>query len=294
MRKWMLLCIAAGFLLGLAGVAGAHLGEMKFIFQFPDGFEPSQDGDLGDWDMVPDAYWVTADKMPNQFTAAVDLSDFNCRYAWGWNNTQNRLYFGGWIYDDMRHGSEHWSIEVDASHSGAEYDKSGENTLSTMSDEEFKRWRNARCQKYDFAYPQDPGGYIVRTKNAATWMIDLPWTAWGSAQLAGVPDDFETPDEVVQELMITPWEDLHWMGPDQSKIVDLEEGVIIGSEVNTGDKDADPGAYDDAYWRTFAGINAWAFADQFGDWLLAPVEEGLFPTAVESTTWGRIKSTFVK
>ena len=36
-------------------------------------------------------------------------------------------------------------------------------------------------------------------------------------------------------------------------------------------------------------------ADQFGDYLLAPIEEGLpdaGATAVEASTWGQIKSTF--
>jgi len=62
--------------------------------------------------------------------------------------------------------------------------------------------------------------------------------------------------------------------------------------VNRGDKDSDPAKYDDAYWSTFGGINAWKFADQYGDYLLAPVEEGL-PTAVATHTWGHIKSSFM-
>jgi len=288
MKKLVIFFVVLGFSVSLVVVAGAHLGEPKYVFQFPDHLIPVMDGDLSDWDIVPEAYWVTADKMHNQFSAAMDLSDLNARYAWAWNDTKNRLYFGCWRYDDMLHSTEHLSIQVDPSHCGLQYDKDWEG----YTEEETKRWRNARGQKYDFAGNIEGRELPIRTKNAATWMFDLPWTEWGWRQIEGIPNDFETSDAAEYELMITPWEDLHWMGPEQGKIVDLEEGMIIGAEVCIHDKDLDPGAYDEAYWSTFGGVNAWKFADQMGDWELAPVEAGLI--AVESVTWGRIKSTFVK
>lgn len=156
--------------------ADAHIGKPRYAFQFPDDMIPDvTDGDLSDWDIVPEAYWMTADKMTNQFGAPMDLSDFNCRFAWGWNPTTNKLYFGVWFYDDMAHGTEHWSIEVDASHSGAQYDG-----FEGMTEEEVKRWKNARAQKYDLAAPlTDPKkGYQCRVANAATWVME-PEVNWG-------------------------------------------------------------------------------------------------------------------
>lgn len=293
MKRISVVFVALFVAMSFVGAANAHLppGTTFFVFQWPDDRLPNIDGDISEWDIVPEVYWVTADEMFNQFGAAMDLSDFNSKYAWGWNATTNMLYFGGWIYDDMRHGTEHWSIEVDANHTGAQY-----RDVEGWTEEEKKRWQNAVAQKYDYAYPEDPKGYILRTANASTWSVEPPYAEWGARVVSGIPNDFETPDVIEQELAITPWEDLNWVGPEVSKIVPLTENRILGIEVNTGDKDADPGAYDDAYWSTCGGVNAWKFADQFGDFLLAPIEPGLFPgpTPVRDLTWGRIKTTFVR
>ena len=94
------------------------------------------------------------------------------------------------------------------------------------------------------------------------------------------------------EYAMVPFDDIHPDGPDASIEHKFAEGQIVGLEVNWGDKDADPGAYDDAYWSGFGGVGASRDADQFGDYLLAPVEAGLpVATAVETSTWGQIKTS---
>ena len=85
-----------------------------------------------------------------------------------------------------------------------------------------------------------------------------------------------------------PFDDIHPDGEAASIVHILEEGQIVGIEHNWGDKDAEPGTYDDAYWSVFGGVGASADADQFGDYLLAPPED--LPSAVADNTWGQIKS----
>ena len=114
---------------------------------------------------------------------------------------------------------------------------------------------------------------------------------WGGQFITGSPDNFE-PATMFVEIAFEPYDDVYPDDESQSTKHTFHEGDIVGLEVNRGDKDADPGSYDDAYWSTFGGVNAWEFADQFGDYLLAPVDTGT-PTAVESSTWGQMKSSFV-
>jgi hypothetical protein len=284
MKKIHVALIALVILAVSAGSAFGHIGETKFMFQFPDGLTPTLDGDPSDWDIVTDAYKINAENMFNQFAAPLDLGDFNAWVAWGYNLSENRAYLACWAFDDMAHGSEHFSVEVDWDHSGEQY------RAFEQGDDYEARWINAHNQKYDVAAPaQDPSGYFVKM-SGKEWVAEEPSTEWGGKFLTGAPDTFE-PAEFFVELRLTPWDDAHPDGPDASIQHVFKEGDIVGLEVNRGDKDADPGAYDDAYWSTFGGVNAWEFADQFGDYLLAPVEAGL-PTAVEATTWAHIKSSF--
>ena len=108
-------------------------------------------------------------------------------------------------------------------------------------------------------------------------------------------DKYKSDNSIVSCSNVMSFDDIHPDGVDQSIQHNWVEGSIVGIEVNWGDKDADPGAYDDAYWSGFGGVGASKDADQFGDYLLAPIEEGLpdtRATAVESSTWGQIKSSF--
>lgn len=268
-----------------AGSVSGQLGETQLMFQFPDHLVPEMDGSMSDWDIVGEAYKIRAEEMFNQFSAPMDLSDFNSWIAWGYNLTENKAYLGAWLYDDMIHGSEHWSVEVDWDQSMDQY------RAFEQGDDYEARWINAKNQKFDVAAPaQDPTGYYIKV-SGKSWLAEEPWTVWGGQFLAGAEGTFE-PAEMFVEIAFVPFDDVHPDGPEESIQHTFAEGDLVGLEVNRGDKDADPGSYDDAYWSTFGGVNAWKFADQFGQYLLAPVEEDL-PSAVADNTWGRIKSSFV-
>ncbi len=264
-----------------------HLGDTMLMFQFPDHLVPELDGDLSDWDIVPDYYWIRAENMYNQFGAPVDLSDFNCRIAWGYNLSENRAYMAIWGYDDMWHGTEHFSVLVDWDHSAPQYRAFGE------GDDYEARWINARAQKYDTAIPGVNPTYGHMQVSGKRWVAEPPWTEWGARFVMGAADTFE-PAEAEIEVAFVPFNDVHPDGPEESIQHTFREGDIVGIEVNRGDKDEDPHSYDDAYWSCFGGINAWRDADQFGDYLLAPIEDGLpdAPTAVQTNSWGHIKSSF--
>lgn len=273
-----------------AGVATAHQGELKFMFQFPDHLTPVLDGDMSDWDIVTDVYKIQAETMFNQFGAPLDLSDFNAWIAWGYNVNEGKAYFGAWIADDYINDTEKWSTTTDWDHSGGIF------RGFDQGDDFETRWASSQAQRYDLAGPIfSSSGYFTRIIDGSkSWAGQPPFVEWAGKFLRGDVNTQE-PAEMFTEVAMVVFDDIHPDGADQSIRHDWSEGGIVGIEVNWGDKDVDPSAYDDAYWSGFGGIGASRDADQFGDYLLAPLEEGLpdsRPTAVEVSTWGHIKSTF--
>ena len=157
MKKSSAILIVLVISLFAVGSAFGHIGEMKFMFQFPDGLTPTLDGDMSDWDIVSDVYKIKAENMFNQFSAPMDLADFNCWIAWGYNLTENKDYLGAWLYDDMIHGTEHWSVEVDWDQSLDQY------RAFDQGDDYEARWINAKNEKFDVSAPaQDPSGNYIK------------------------------------------------------------------------------------------------------------------------------------
>ena len=268
------------------GSAFGHQGEMKFMFQFPDNLVPELDGDMSDWDIVSDVYKIKGETMFNQFGAPMDLADFNATLIWAYNLTENKAYFSAWVADDAINNTEKWSTTTDWDHTGGLF------RGFDQGDDFEARWASAQAQRYDLAAPTfSSSGYYTRIiTGTKAWAGESPYLEWGGQYLRGAPDTFE-PAEMFGEFSIVPFDDIHPDGPDASIMHQFKEGEIVGIEVNWGDKDADPGSYDDAYWSGFGGVGASKDADQFGDYLLAPVEADL-PTAVEASTWGRVKTSF--
>ena len=276
------------FVVSLTGAAWAHLGELHYAFQFPDALVPVIDGDISDWDIVPDPpYWVHMDDplIDAQHGEEINLEDNNVKWAVGWNDNTNKVYFGAWIYDDVRlNKGEYFSMYFEPNHQGLGPDA----IYDFPTDEETKRWKFARAQKFYFLRLEKEKG-LCFSYNYATWDRDPPWGDAAQKYLSGERGS-GGPAELTAEMYFTPWEDLNYEGPEVSKIWDLTEGEIIGVEIALRDTD-DPDV-SGTYFEVFAGTDAYKDASQWGDWLLSPIEEDLI--AVESDTWGRIKSTFAK
>jgi hypothetical protein len=305
MRKYTALLIAVAFSFGLAGSALAHLpeGYMYFAFQFPDHLVPSMDGDLGDWDFVPDVYRIDNENhMIESFVqenrdpgGAFDASTLVLNAIIGWNETQNRMIFTTWYWDDMHqvdraaeagglmHTDDCIEIMIDADHTGGKFRGLGE------TDEEKRRLECSQAQRYAISEPA-PDARGFRSANFGAWTeakggvnADWGWSYDGVLMGEGM---------LYCEFSIRPWDDLNFEGPDVSLEHDLEEGEIIGMNLSYGDFDET----DDymSYWTHSGGSGTTSNASVLADFLLMEVEEGLpdAPTAVEQGSWGRIKASF--
>ncbi len=284
MRKLSIAVVALFLAAMVATGASAHKGQMKYMYQFAPGTEPDLDGEMADWDVVGDFYRARAETMFNQFGAPMDLADFNCWTAWGYSLSTNKAYFAYWVSDDMLNNTEKWSTTTDWDHSGGQF------RSFQQGDEYEKRWDCAQAQRYDIAAPvYSSSGYY--TKNLGkVWAGTAPYVEWGGKFLKGSVGTFE-PAELFGEVAIMPFDDCHPDGEVASVVHRFKEGEIVGVETNWGDKDADPANYDNAYWSVFGGVGASQDANQFGDYLLAPLESG--PTATADNTWGQVKAGFI-
>ena len=229
--------IAVAAMFGLVGVASAHYGELHYIFQFPDDLVPTIDGDISDWDIVPDMYWVPMEELiEHYFGNPVDLENCNVKEAWGWNPTTNKLYFATWIYDDVRLAEgEYFSIYLDPGHKGLGPDQIINNA---WTEDEKKRWHFALVQKYYFMrYEKGQGILFPFTGTPATWATEPPYGDAAVKYLSGERGS-GGPAELTTELYVTPWDDLNAVGgPDESKIWQLQEGEVIGAEIALRDTD---------------------------------------------------------
>ena len=91
--------LAVGLMLSASAVS-AHVPiegiESGTLFQWPAGQAPMLDGDLSEWDIVPDDYYVPFDSHFEYYLGLGlenDESNLSFRTVAGWSAGTNRLYF---------------------------------------------------------------------------------------------------------------------------------------------------------------------------------------------------------
>lgn len=309
--------IFRGFLALALIVMGASIGSaheppdvLFFAPQFPLGSVPTIDGDLSDWDMIPEDFWITLGDDFNETVRGIgtdfDLADFNMKGIYAWNEETNRVYTMSDIVDDYLHNTREnvsrydyddgWHVIIDADHSG------GETFNGDWRDLELEEQRQlfyTGGQLYqilvppiegywDFMYIEETNWWLVTGQDETgnfpfPEFLDIGWSRTGET---GGPGTYTF------EMMLTPWEHLDWNGPDDSSIVDLNEELIIHLSYVFKDWDETEAGYEGSY--DFPAIhNTWRNASLNADFELLPVDPSIdWPddTAVETDSWGRIKS----
>ena len=298
MRTLLGFLTVLGLVVCLIGGAEGHLPAdfTYYAVQFPDTYLPVLDGDLSEWDIVPDPYMIYTEDMYDHLCGhtmgrCLDPTDLALRSCCGWNDSLNRLYFMAEVFDDIHQTDradpqcnwtdDCWEIVIDANHSGGRHA-----WFSDLTGEESKRLEGSQGTQYIVTEPpvQDVD---VTTWNASTWTsepgewFDIGWDFVG---------DELGESTYYYELFIYPFDDLNWEGPHVSKHHDLTEGEIIGIGWSFADFDALSDEYD-AYWTVSGGDATCGLSEALADFRLEPVEQGLFdPLAVEEISWGRMKT----
>ena len=301
MRRSLFGVLALAFILGLATGASAHIGDTVYLFfEIPDADVADidlKDGSVDDWlDVVGDPSVDATDFFADPGVgdgAPYDPADMDYEIWFGWNESTGTLwgamqrtddvyineYAGGDLGDLWRWDS---TIEFmfDADHTGGEY---GFNTSNCegCSEEEINLINNKQAQQFT-AIAEAPDGKTVGYQGKAQeWYLALPYTDGGG----GASGD--APVLSVTEFMVTPGDQLIYNDPDASVFSTLTTGTIVGFQISIPDWDV-VGTYH--AFHTLTGQEAtWRFAERFAD---ARLVGGAGGTAVEESSWGRIKASF--
>lgn len=293
MKRSIAMGLTVVFVLGLASLAGAHSppGELFFLVQFPDNAVPTIDGDLSDWNIVPESpYVLRADKMfdPAQFNEAgrgeLDLSDFNPVHILGWNENFNKIYFANQIFDNIHNidrenpayhwNDDNWEVEVNPTHLAAEE--------QNLADEPVNRIA------YKWVVPPLEGVY-----QSIEPIGDLTWLSDGTDYVSyGWSFDGEMYGESTYyyELSVSPIASLPRENatPENTEFYDLEEDDIIHISIFNGDIESG----DD--YQGFWGTTPESSNIALNDFVCAPMDQQLLDaigtTAVEGVSWGQIKA----
>jgi hypothetical protein len=220
--------------------------------------------------------------------AQYDPADLDYRIWTGWNGNSQTIWFAMERVDNVYFGREYdgsspWNYEaiecmLDGDHTGGDYTGSAN---EDWTEEEAKLNNNRTAQQY-IAVADDPSGRHVFYLGAGSeWVNDLPYADGGGVSVG------DGPTQSVIEFFCTPFDDLIWNSPDDSKASDLFDGKVIGFQISTPDTDQAPGQ--DRAFHTLSGQAAtWRFAERFVDARLVGAGGS---TAVETDSWGRIKAS---
>lgn len=301
MRRSLFGVLALALILGLASGASAHIGDTIYLFfEIPDADVADidlKDGSVDDWlDVVGDPSVDATDFFADPGVgdgAPYDPADMDYEIWFGWNETTGTLwgamqrtddvyineYAGGDLGDLWRWDS---TIEFmfDADHTGGEY---GFNTSNCegCSEEEINLINNKQAQQFT-AIAEAPDGKTVGYQGKAQeWYLALPYTDGGG----GASGD--APVLSVTEFMVTPGDEIIYNDEDASVFSTLVTGTIVGFQISVPDWDV-AGTYH-AFHTLTGQASTWRFAERFAD---ARLVGGTGGTAVEESSWGRIKASF--
>jgi len=299
MKKTFLAILAVSLVMSLASGAGAHIGGKIYNwYEIADADLASidlRDGSIADWENTVGDPSLSATDFYFDPTvgdgAQYDPADLNFRIWMGWNQTGNHAYMAMERVDDVyvneyAGGSpgDFWKYDglefmVDGDHTGGDYTGSADPLWTA---EEQKLNNNRTAQQY-LGLGDSPDGVAVGYLGAAAdWITALPY-ADGYGKTVG-----QGPATTILEIYVTPFDDLIWNSPADSKASVMAPGKIVGFQISCPDWDV-PGTYH-AFATLSGQASTWRYAERFVDGRL--IGAGVDPSAVENDSWGRIKASF--
>ncbi len=267
--------VAMGLILGLSSGASAHIGDrIHLIFELSEADLADidlRDADITDWeDVLGDASLVPTDFYQHPDVghgAPYDPADLDYRIWLAWNGNQGTIWMGmeriDNIYINEYAGGDlgglwrHDSVEfmLDGDHSGGDYTGSAD---ENWTDEE-KDLNNNRTAQHYLAIGDTPDGRHVGYLGRGTeWVNSLPYADGGGGSTG------DGPTTTIIEFFVTPFDDLIWNNPDDSKPSPLFDGKIIGFQISAQDFDT-PGNYYQAFHTLSGQAATWRFAERFVD-----------------------------
>ena len=315
MKRILMPTFVVGLLLGLVSHTYAHIGDRLYpIFELTDADLEAidlHDGSTGNWlDIVGEPTLTAIEFSAHTALEPYDPADMDFRIWLAWHDGTNRIYVAMEQADDIyinmfdsnifeQSGMSGYDssirLSLDGDHSGGAYA-----SLPCCSDEQ--AFEYARQAQFYTAIGETIGEdphvaiSVLQLLNQlyeyGSWYTHPPYADGGGGHFG------ENPVIAVTEFYVTPFDHMVWFSEEESLVSELSPGRIIGFKVRVVDTDDVEDSFAITFFTlpdiedpTYEGASADFFLDGL---LLGP--SGAIPevedTAVESITWGRIKTSF--
>ena len=237
-------------------------------------------------------------------------SNFDFRIWMGWSQ-EGRIHVAGQFVDDSYineyepvdfrtsklngefNDFDSISLLVDGDHTGGQYYFAASHG---ELEEELKKNRQAQEYEAIASVPNGPMISLLGTTAGAigfdeleleelNWMVQPPF-AQGGGGVYG-----ENPTIWVSEFYVTCFDRLHHLNPEESVVSQLEQRRVVGFDLYVRDYDVEPRGSRALYYLTGPDWVDWSQADHFADGLLLGPDDDFGDSAVQSTSWARIKAT---
>ena len=297
MRK---IVLSAVLTMAMALPALAHFppGEFLFAVQFPDANIPVIDGNPADWGVVPQVPYEIgndrySDSVYSKLRGEIDVSDLSVRQVVGWNDDTNLIYLMAEVFDNVHSrdaetpnawwADDAWEIYISPSHpeieGGGGYAPGQEGIVKIG---------------YNFSMPPTAGAW-GGVNPPFDWVTDPANNdAWSMAYTFSGEEFGES--TYFYEAWIRPFDFI----PDDgdraaAEETDLEEGQVIAISWTFGDFDTPGGAALEDY-QGFWSVSPNGCCRADNDMVMSELDDSIAwgdqATAVESNSWGRIKTEF--
>jgi len=244
------------------------------IFQFPADQIPRIDGEISDWDMVPEHYVIGTDQLvnSNKDQAPANPSTLDVRVKVGWVKGLNRLYFLYEAYDDYWYFNESglkndtFEVVVDGDLSGGPFiDRFHPNELVDIWDAYFS-FHGVHAQNYHIFTPAVNKDWTLAW-GPQSWMKDLPYAN------AAYDYNFQHGDSghLILEFWITPFDYALSKDPERSVESHLSENKRIG--LSWAILDYDEGGEQTGFWNLSRERTMYGDASELVILQLMPLEE---------------------
>jgi hypothetical protein len=262
------------------------------IFQFPPNMIPRIDGDVHDWDIVPDDYAIGIDQLMDTeggHGTKFDKKDLDVKVKVGWVKGENRLYFLYQAYDnywDFSKPDLHndiFEVVVDGDMSGGplidQYHRdiwtpeavgAARANIDTRISRAEAEWsfHGAHAQNYHIFTPPAEGKDWAMAWGCAPYTKELPYAnhAYNYNFKPGEAGN------LVLEFFITPFDYRGCEGPQRAVPSVLEENKLIGLSWCVIDYD-DVNSPKRSFWNLSHKQTFFGNASELVAFKLMPLEE---------------------
>ena len=298
--------------------AAAHNGDRVFPIRYLSeetlALLDQDDGVVEDWvdalgepTLTPLDFYLFTDSRRTSTFGLHDPGSLDFRIWMGWTS-DGRIHVAGQFVDDVYvneydpldypylYHEVHDSVvlQVDGDHTGGKYhwaQSNGELDEAVQTNRQAQHYGNIAIA------PSSGPTISLHGTTVGAWGFDeidqpVDWMAQPPFARGGGGVFGENPTIWVTEFYVTCFDLLDHLNPENSVVSELAEGKTIGFDLGVSDYDVEPAgryAHYEKYHEDIAEVHKGA--DSFVDGLLLGQDNDFEDSAVQSTSWARIKAS---